>query len=136
MARKKISEEEKKEHARAYHYAHKEERNLISLAGLYLWKYGITYEEKKAILEMQGGRCDICKRDLREAPANYIHLDHNHSTGNVRGVLCARCNMRLSAYEKNTPELFRAYLERYDDLARRDNDRPSDDEGRDSASQI
>jgi hypothetical protein len=44
----------------------------------------------------QGGRCAIC----RQAPSgrrveSVLHLDHDHETGRVRGMLCGRCNKAL-----------------------------------------
>lgn len=55
--------------------------------------YGITPEEYKRIFQgVQGGRCGICgaiPRSVRFA------VDHDHQTGEVRGVLCKRCNHDL-----------------------------------------
>lgn len=55
---------------------------------------GITLEEYERRLAEQGGVCAICN----EAPegsnraAKLLHVDHNHKTGAVRGLLCIRCN--------------------------------------------
>lgn len=54
--------------------------------------YGITAEEYDRILRRQGGRCAICgnkPRTIRFA------VDHDHKTGEVRGILCKRCNHDL-----------------------------------------
>lgn len=55
--------------------------------------YGITAEEYSAILKFQGGVCYICRR----ANGTYkrLSVDHCHSTGFVRGILCNRCNRIL-----------------------------------------
>ncbi|WP_045878712.1 endonuclease VII domain-containing protein [Pseudofrankia sp. DC12] len=55
----------------------------------FLTRYGLTAEQVDAMLEEQGGRCAICK----EKPA--AHVDHDHATGEVRGVLCFTCNVGL-----------------------------------------
>jgi hypothetical protein len=48
--------------------------------------YGITYDDYRQILEWQGGRCFIC----RKKPATKrLAVDHDHVTGQVRGLLCA-----------------------------------------------
>jgi hypothetical protein len=70
-------------------------------------RYGITSEQVAAILATQGGRCPIC---LTRPP---IHLDHDHQTGEVRGILCFGCNGGLGQFQDNTAWLSRAviYLE-------------------------
>ena len=48
--------------------------------------YGITYEEYKALYDWQGGRCYICRRAPKK---KRLAVDHDHATGEVRGLLCA-----------------------------------------------
>src|SRR5438132_8766483 len=52
-------------------------------------RYGIAQAEVLALLEQQGGTCAIC----RIKPA--VHVDHDHATGRVRGILCFACNRGL-----------------------------------------
>jgi hypothetical protein len=56
-------------------------------------KYGITLEEYEAMLEAQGYRCLICNDKLM--PGFKTHVDHNHVTGRVRGLLCHPCNVAI-----------------------------------------
>ncbi len=57
-----------------------------------LKKYGITPARYEELLRIQGGACAICQR----APqAQRLAVDHNHKTGEVRGLLCVRCNRRV-----------------------------------------
>jgi hypothetical protein len=51
--------------------------------------YGLTVEEYNAILQRQNGVCRMCKRKVE----GYLHVDHNHKTGKVRGLLCRTCNI-------------------------------------------
>jgi len=67
-------------------------------------KYGMTIEEYDAMLEGQAGGCFICGRPPREDIS--LHVDHDHATGKVRGILCFRCNNALADFGEN-PELLR-----------------------------
>ncbi|MGI8985053.1 MAG: endonuclease VII domain-containing protein [Acidimicrobiales bacterium] len=69
-------------------------------------KYGITIEQYDAMLEAQGGGCFICGRRPREDSS--LHVDHDHSTGKVRGILCFCCNNALADFQENTELLTKA----------------------------
>lgn len=60
----------------------------------HLKQYGLTTEQFTDLLARQGGGCAICL-----GPANgkggTFHVDHDHSTGAVRGLLCHGCNTAL-----------------------------------------
>jgi len=45
------------------------------------------------LLESQGYKCAICQLDLKEEQPSNQHVDHNHTTGKIRGVLCRSCNL-------------------------------------------
>lgn len=72
-------------------------------------KYGITREQRDALIQAQGGRCGLCD----EEPKVFV-VDHCHETGVVRGMLCVRCNLGLGRFGDNVAGLERAiaYLER------------------------
>lgn len=57
-------------------------------------RYGITTAELTAMRNRQGGVCAIC----REPPQREV-IDHDHSTGRVRGLLCHPCNIALAHVE-------------------------------------
>lgn len=44
------------------------------------------------ILESQMGLCAICKRPKK------LNVDHDHKTGEIRGLLCSRCNLGLASF--------------------------------------
>jgi hypothetical protein len=60
-------------------------------------RYDMSVEEYDRMLEAQGGGCAICG-----ATRNGRHLcvDHDHSTGEVRGILCNTCNVTIGRIEK------------------------------------
>jgi hypothetical protein len=76
-------------------------------------KYGITIEQYDELLAQQGGGCAICGREPR--PDISLHLDHDHETGQLRGILCFRCNNALGDLDDDVSLLREAvrYLESY-----------------------
>lgn len=77
-------------------------------------RYGITREDYENLLKRQGHCCAICKTNgVQRKGHTYFHVDHDHSTGKVRGLLCDLCNRGLG-YFKDDPYLMRKaakYLE-------------------------
>lgn len=51
-------------------------------------KFGVTDDEFQKMVKRRHGRCDIC----HEVPAETLAIDHDHVTGQIRGLLCRRCN--------------------------------------------
>jgi hypothetical protein len=67
-------------------------------------KYGIDRARVEQMLDEQGGLCLICQRDL----AGKGHVDHDHETGEVRGILCFPCNGGLGQFRDDKELLLRA----------------------------
>jgi hypothetical protein len=78
--------------------------------------FGITQAEYDAMLAAQGGGCAICGRTPREGKS--LHVDHDHETGRIRGLLCFRCNGGLGQFAEDEDRLVAAtaYLGRGDEL--------------------
>jgi hypothetical protein len=76
----------------------------------YLRKYGISLEYYQGLLQKQGGVCACCYVDLRD---HTPHLDHDHATGIIRGILCHHCNVALGLVRDDVRVLRNliAYLE-------------------------
>jgi len=75
-------------------------------------QYGITLEEYNDMFIEQDGCCAIC--GIHQSELNYsLCVDHNHETGNVRGLLCRGCNANLGIVE-TFRELADKYLFAYD----------------------
>ncbi len=77
-------------------------------------KYGMTPEDYDRMVAAQGGRCAICGE---EPPGDIhqrsLHIDHDHLTGQVRGLLCSACNTGLGKFRDSPRMLLAAigYLE-------------------------
>jgi len=88
--------------------AHPEEMRAASYKYHIKKKYGLTIEEHTNMIEAQGNRCKICNEEMSTP-----HVDHDHITGKVRGLLCPNCNTGLGKFKDSVPNLLRAvaYLE-------------------------
>lgn len=74
-------------------------------------KYGLTLEDYDKMLNSQNGVCFICKERKRRRLA----VDHDHSTGRIRGLLCDVCNWNVEWYIKNK-DIIGAYLASDEDI--------------------
>lgn len=76
-------------------------------------KYGLSVEEWEVMYADQNGLCAICRLPLVETK---IHVDHNHTTGEVRGLLCRLCNPGIGYFQDDPELLMRAaeYLQSKD----------------------
>jgi hypothetical protein len=75
-------------------------------------KYGITERQFTRLVRAQGNGCPICLRAFKEIKGR-PHVDHNHKTGEIRGVLCGYCNQRVVWRHTDVEKLRRlvAYME-------------------------
>lgn len=63
-------------------------------------RYGITPEQFNTLYDNQFGKCAICQQTYHAT----LHIDHDHSNGKIRGLLCNNCNRGLGHF-KDSPEL-------------------------------
>jgi hypothetical protein len=84
-----------------------------------LKKYNLSLNDYKLLLDNQLGGCAIC---LRKPGIRPLHVDHNHQTGKVRGLLCHQCNWYLGTLETDldTFERLQQYLQTHRILNRVD----------------
>ena len=78
-------------------------------------KYGLTLVQYAQMLADQNGGCAICTRKPGARP---LHVDHCHTTGAVRGLLCHQCNWYLGTLEGG-PKVFTnllTYMEKHNVL--------------------
>lgn len=74
-------------------------------------KYGITTEDFANKLLDQNGCCACCGFEFQmEGPKELRpHVDHNHRNGEVRGLLCSRCNLAAGNLEDSSIKAFQVY---------------------------
>ena len=100
---------------RAYYHLHKilknrnpdkRPRNIILWESNIKRKYNLTQSDYNDMLRKQNYSCDICGMDVD----GKLFVDHNHVTGNVRGLLCRACNTGLGNFVDNEYLLLSAIL--------------------------
>lgn len=78
-------------------------------------RYGLSMVEYKALLKKSKGKCIICRINFSKIKINRrCHIDHDHKTGKVRGLLCHRCNNGLGNFRDSIKYMAKAikYLKR------------------------
>ena len=66
--------------------------------------YGLDFAEYNKMLEKQNGVCAICSSIPPDNHKKRLNIDHCHTTGRVRGLLCDACNRALGLF-KDSPDL-------------------------------
>ena len=64
-------------------------------------KYGISHADYLTLLEKQEGKCAICYTKAEDQYHGVLDVDHNHETGEVRGLLCNSCNRFIGLAQDN-----------------------------------
>lgn len=74
-------------------------------------RYSISLDEYTVLLEQQGGLCAIChepeSRQIKGVTCS-LHVDHDHSTGKIRGLLCHGCNTGIGLLKEDITVLHKA----------------------------
>jgi hypothetical protein len=68
----------------------------------YRVKYNMTREDRQNLIDQQNGQCAICGYFFKSE--KHTHIDHCHTTGKIRGILCSYCNVALGLL-KDSPEI-------------------------------
>ena len=67
-------------------------------------KFGITLEQYNEMLVKQDFRCAVCNKHVSKLK-KALDVDHNHETGEIRGLLCMNCNIGLGMFSDNIDNL-------------------------------
>lgn len=122
---------EKREVSRAYHsrpetrerkngarrVANNDRQRAINLRQN-IARYGLAYSDYEAMLQAQGNRCSICGASPDpngKRAASRLHVDHDHVTGKIRGLLCLSCNLGIGHFRDDIDRLHSAvaYIEKH-----------------------
>lgn len=92
-----------KEYRKQYYVKHREELLYKKWVYSIKTKYGLSVRDYKNLLKHQNYRCGICcsyyKGKNVWGKLTKFHIDHDHKSGKVRGLLCNKCNYNLGWYE-------------------------------------
>jgi CRISPR/Cas system-associated protein Cas10 (large subunit of type III CRISPR-Cas system) len=99
--------------ARSAEYRKKPGRARAMRDLYYRRTFGLTADDVDQLIAKQNGCCAICGRSPQRLAS--LHLDHDHTTGQIRGVLCSTCNQGLGQFKEDPTllEAAAAYLRRY-----------------------
>lgn len=68
--------------------------------------YNLKREDFDKMYDTQNGKCKLCYKEIKAQVQS--HVDHNHDTGVIRGLLCSKCNLGLGHFYDNSDVLVRA----------------------------
>lgn len=71
--------------------------------------YNLSHEEYLSLIEKQQNMCAICGCSPKERHPGKLCIDHDHKTGEVRGLLCTQCNIAIGLF-KDDPKLLKAAI--------------------------
>jgi hypothetical protein len=84
---------EKREYLKRWYAANKKKFKNSELKK----RYGISSEQYDEMFAAQDQKCAICRTET-PGGRGCFHVDHDHDTGKVRGLLCHRCNTSLGGF--------------------------------------
>ena len=109
-----------KARSKAWKKANPEKKQFSNRKNFIKRTYGLSWEEYELMYNKHEGRCAVCKIFLQLAPKQDDRdqsacIDHNHSTGEIRGLLCRRCNIAIGFFDENTDRMLNAaaYIKSY-----------------------
>lgn len=71
-------------------------------------RYGITPKDVADMMDIQMGVCAICGGSPGKGFRKSLHVDHDHVSGKVRGLLCEKCNQGLGSFQDDPNRMLRA----------------------------
>lgn len=103
-----------KDEQRSYNQAYYARNRTKILAHVRAKKFGVTPEQFEAMLAAQDFKCAVCGTNDPGMNRDWC-VDHNHTSGDVRGLLCNGCNKGLGHFKENIEALHGAisYLRKY-----------------------
>lgn len=94
MAQTNLWRKNNPEKAKSYRTPEKTKTYMLEV------RHGITLDQFNQMFISQNGRCGICSRPFKDNKDTCV--DHDHSTGRIRELLCFNCNTTLGKFEDST----------------------------------
>ncbi len=85
----------KRENSLKYRIKNRKEINLKNRID----RYKISLDSYQELLNLQNGRCAICGTEINQKTCR---IDHDHTTGKVRGLLCTSCNTGIGLFKDSS----------------------------------
>ena len=86
-------------------YQRNKDRHIAKKTQEYRFKkYGLTPAQYATMVDAQGGVCFLCAGHPDHGPGKTLNVDHCHSSGKLRKLLCSNCNRGIGLLQDN-PEL-------------------------------
>jgi hypothetical protein len=83
---------------------------LVNLKSWLKQTYDMTLEHFWALVAYQDNKCALCGLAGEKQRHKRLYVDHDHTSGAIRGLLCERCNLWVGVWEKLPHERIRGYL--------------------------
>lgn len=93
----------------------KEQDNFVMETARLKRKYNLAREDYETLIESQNNCCKICGLPAKNNTQGKLYVDHCHTTGKVRGLLCMKCNTALGLLNDNK-ELLKEMIDYLDRL--------------------
>jgi Recombination endonuclease VII len=100
-------QQENKEHLHEYRRVYRQRRKVEDRDAHLRRTFGISITDYDELLRRQGGGCAICRKPPGKIS---LHVDHDHATGKIRGLLCVGCNNALGQFHDD-PDLLALAIE-------------------------
>ena len=109
------NKEQVKKYKSEYYVAHREKLAVKDRKHHLKRKYGVTQEWYDEQLKLQDGGCKICGTKDPGKGLKHFHVDHSHTTGKVRGLLCHSCNVGIGLFKEDVKLIQKAieYVNRF-----------------------
>lgn len=91
-----------------YKYYKNPDRKLKYRNAWLIKTYGINQDDYERMLLDQNGVCKICNKYRTQPGKNHLSVDHCHTTGKIRGLLCHVCNNTIGLFEEDIDLMLRA----------------------------
>lgn len=93
------------EYNKKYYHLMSEDKKKNKNRKITLTRKGLTEDSYNSLYKEQNGCCAICGKEEKSVLRNRLNIDHCHTTGKVRGLLCHHCNAALGHLEDSIDNL-------------------------------